>query len=144
MKWSELSDRDKVKLILEHVFGHYFVDDDSFTVRHRGDMPKDFHWPIAWWDSLVERWQTRDIASNWNTQFDPLHDMNDAMSALLQVGRRFVLVHDPNPVVGGIKFSCRIEPPSDEDELSAVGNADDALEAMNLATLRACGVEIEA
>lgn len=78
MIWDEMSDKDKTKMILDHVYGYYFVESEQYVDQHREKLPADFHWPIAWYDELHEAWGTRDISSNWNTFFDPLHNMNDA------------------------------------------------------------------
>ncbi len=89
MKWDELADKDKIKLILEHVYGYYVVEDEHFVSRNRGKLPADFHWPIAWWDETLENWGTRDISSNWNTAFDSLHDMNDAWQIVEKLYEQF-------------------------------------------------------
>jgi hypothetical protein len=78
VKWDELSDKDKVKLILERVYGYRIVESEQYVDKNRGKLPADFHWPIAWWDELHEAWGTRDRGDNWNTFFDPLNDMNVA------------------------------------------------------------------
>lgn len=78
MKWEEMSDKDKIELVLERVYDYYFVENEHYVSQHRKDLPEDFHWPIAWWDATPKQWITRDIGSNWNTAFDPLHNMNDA------------------------------------------------------------------
>src|ERR1700730_2671943 len=83
MKWSETSSRDKVSLILDRVLGYYILPDGlvhqgQLKLPHWKNSPLvDFHWPAAFWDESVERWQTRDIATD-PVLFDPCRDLNDA------------------------------------------------------------------
>ncbi len=85
MNYNELSDKDKVRLILQHVIPHEIADDIVFKGRHivierrwtKDNPVKPINWPVAAWDDAVEIWWTRDIASNWDTAFDPLHNLND-------------------------------------------------------------------
>jgi hypothetical protein len=84
MKWSELSDKDKVKLILEHIMP-YDVGDDiiinehhEVTYRDRGIGARAINWPAAAYDETTECWKIRDHSTKPSTFFDPLHDMGDA------------------------------------------------------------------
>ena len=82
MKWDELTDKDKVKLILQHVIPHDMGDDlvlkDNDIITPRGRGARAVNWPIAAWDEAIECWRTRDAGSNFLTPFDPVHNMNDA------------------------------------------------------------------
>jgi|SRR5882762_782189 len=143
MKWSELSGKDKIKLILEHVYGYYFVDDERYVSRHRGKLPKDFHWPIAWWDETLEYWSTRDISSNWNTAFDPLHDMNDTWQILEAThadgkfdGFSLTGIYMPN---NEMTYICRLNIYGKITEAAA----DTPQDAICVAVLRVHGVEVD-
>lgn len=47
VKWDTLTDKDKIKLILQHIYGYYFVESEQYVDEHLGKLPSDFHWPIA-------------------------------------------------------------------------------------------------
>ena len=81
IKWDELTDKDKVKLILEYVIPHgmgdHIVFRDLHIVVERHEKPT--RWPIAAWDDFPPgAWWIRDFGDDNDTHFDPLHDMNDA------------------------------------------------------------------
>lgn len=84
MKWSELSDKDKIELILNHVIPHDMGEHivfvmGEFHIPRGGDVHRQWNYPIAAWDNIVKCWWTRDaLESNIRKKFDPLHDMNDA------------------------------------------------------------------
>jgi hypothetical protein len=82
MKWSELDDKERTRLVLQHVMGYFALEATSTGWRTpelaRGiNAPAGFHWPIAFWNTDGECWMTKDIATD-PTFFDPLHDMNHA------------------------------------------------------------------
>ncbi len=78
MKWAELSDKERVRLVLQHVMGCFVLEATSTgwrTPEHpRGDdaVAIGFHWPIAFWNTDGECWMTRDIATD-PIFFNPLH-----------------------------------------------------------------------
>jgi hypothetical protein len=84
VKWSELTDKDKVKLIIEGIMSHdvgdHIIIDDHHEVacRDRGIGARFVNWPAAAWDETAECWKIRDHSNKPSTFFDPLHDMGDA------------------------------------------------------------------
>lgn len=92
-KWSELNDREQVRLILRDVMG-YFILDTTATGWKTPEIPEGinasdgFHWPIAFWNTDGECWMMRDIATD-PTPFNPLRDMNDAWLLFQRVLERF-------------------------------------------------------
>lgn len=79
IKWRNLADKDKVNLILQHIFGCFIYEDEQRHEEIRGIDAHNagFHYPHAYWDQGVERWCVKDVSSD-PEMFDPLHDMNDA------------------------------------------------------------------
>lgn len=146
MKWSEMSDKDKVKLILQYVIPHDMGDDLIFK---NGDIdtPKGkraINWPIAAWDELLARWQVADIGSNGATIFDPLHDMNDAWSLLDNVtshSDRFCGSSLTIPMLpsGERVYICRLNIYGRE----IVATVSTPMDAICIGLLREYGVEIE-
>lgn len=60
MKWSEMTDKDKIRTILQ-LFGHFtFESEKAFeecmknTRKDYRSLPKGFHWPVAFWDEAIE------------------------------------------------------------------------------------------
>ena len=84
MKWDDLPDRDKVKLILQHVIPHSMNDNIVFRNNHidfvkRGREATPFEYPIAAWDDFPPGiWWTYNIGDNGDATFDPLHSLSDA------------------------------------------------------------------
>lgn len=59
IRWSDTSDKEKTRLILDHVLGYFIMPDSTFKLGHfempsREEMPVGFHWPIAFWNSDVD------------------------------------------------------------------------------------------
>ncbi len=136
MKWNELTDKDKVELILKHIYGYYLVESENYveqTRENRGKFPKDFHWPIAWWDETHEAWGTRDISSNWNTFFDPLQSISDAW----EIAERFDEITISKHVAG--KYHCGLW--RSAKRFGSVGATPQ--EAICKAALKVYGVNIE-
>lgn len=79
IKWQELADKDKVKLILQHIFGCFIYEDEQRHEEIRGIDAHNagFHYPHAYWDQGVERWCVEGVSSE-PEMFEPLHNMNDA------------------------------------------------------------------
>jgi hypothetical protein len=83
MNWDTMTDKERVRLVLEHVMG-YFILEATATGWHTPEFPRGhdavaigFHWPIAFWNTDGDIWMTKDIGTD-STFFDPLRDMNDA------------------------------------------------------------------
>jgi hypothetical protein len=80
MKWNELSDKDKVKLILQHIMPYFDVSDDIVVEDNKIRAPgtRFVNWPIAAWDEAIQLWRIQDLGSKSSEIFDPLHNMGDA------------------------------------------------------------------
>ena len=93
MQWDEMSDKERVRLMLERVMG-YFVLEATTTGWRTPEFPRGtsapagFHWPIAFWNTDGECWMVKDIADD-ATFFNPLHDMNDAWQILRKMASRY-------------------------------------------------------
>src|SRR5579859_7168750 len=145
MKWAGIDDKERVRLILQHVIPHAMSD--SFRVENgdiivpRGQGPID--WPVAAWDDVANCWQTRDIGSNWLTSFDPLHDPNDGWLILdhLKPGRAGLdPQEDQNTFLTRATFVSLLE--NRMDRWWAWPKERFCTE-LCMAALRACGVQIE-
>jgi hypothetical protein len=143
MKWAELTDKDKARLILQHVIPHDMGENVRFVFNQiEVSRGKPVNWPVAAWDEGAGCWWTRDIGSNWDTAFDPLHNWNDAW----QVVR---MMNNPTPdyqhyarfidaleeIVGSTLFFDLFYCDKDGDHLTP--------ERICIAALKAVGVEIE-
>ena len=135
MNWTELSDKERVRLVLQHVMG-CFVLEATATGWHTPEFPRGtsapagFHWPIAFWNTDSEFWMTKDIATD-PTFFNPLHDMNDAWQVI-----EHTLRYAPLP--NNIEFIQWL------DRLHLWGLSKVyVLKHINILALRAFGVEIE-
>lgn len=91
VKWSELSDKDKVKLILEHILPYCNVGDDLVVEGDEirviegneirtppGEGERFANYAIAAWDESIQLWRIRWSANKPTEIFDPLHSMTDA------------------------------------------------------------------
>ena len=91
MKWSELSDKDKVKLILEHILPYCDVGDDlvvedndirvvecNETRTPTGEGERFANYSLAAWDETIQLWRIRWSVNKPSETFDPLHSMSDA------------------------------------------------------------------
>lgn len=141
MKWSEMSHRDRVQLLLQHVIPHDMGDDLVFVFEN-GDIitPKGkrpINYPIAAWDDALECWWTRDIGSNGATIFDPLCNMHAAW----QVVEEMTKISESSTVdrqLRAIKFAIWWE----KANLWAMSSSA-AADLICYQSLRICGVEIE-
>lgn len=94
-KWSELTNKEKNQLVLEHVMGCFIFESmEAFIECAKQDyqvLPQGFHWPAAYWDDRVECWIKQDRAHGQDSLsqvFDPLRDMNDAWQVIEKVLER--------------------------------------------------------
>ena len=150
MKWSEMSDKEKVRLLLTHVVPHEIADDiviEQSTVVVKRRWTPEYHvkpvaWPVAAWDEALECWQVRDCGDNSSTIFDPLHDLDTAWKLTEQ--ERFTSV--------SLERACM--PSTDEKHTYLCGLSVERKwgyhvfgstpqEAICLAALMACGVDVE-
>ena len=132
-KWAEMSDKEKTQLVLQHVMG-CFILETSEHPRGLDAVAAGFHWPIAFWDEGIERWMTRDIATD-PVIFNPLHSMDAAWLLVKKMQIVDANWYFPDFVNALVSFA---------DENSAYC----LLEAITpericLASLKACGVGIE-
>jgi hypothetical protein len=84
--WETLSEKERVRWLLEHVMG-YFILPDSACVRGHMAIPKGlegFRWPLAYYDDAIEIWYTKEIAEHPNI-FGPMYDMNDAWALIKRI-----------------------------------------------------------
>lgn len=141
IRWSDTTDKEKTRLILEHVLGYFIMPDSTFKygrfeMPSRQDIPAGFHWPIAFWNSDVDWWQTRDIATD-PVFFDPLRDLNDAWQLVERV------TQPPQSQEEAQQFrSTRFMFWFEKANLWAC-TREEAATALCVAALRACGMEVE-
>jgi hypothetical protein len=147
INWGEMSDKEKVGLIIRHVMG-YFLLPDSVYVDGRLKMPRGkqapvgFHWPIAFWNSDIELWETKDIADNLGSIFfDPLHNLNDAWQIVEKLYDHYeirLFMEKDNVQRYCVEVWYR-----DRDKLAGFGFVDSSMaEAVCIAALRAIGCEV--
>lgn len=158
IKWAETSDKEKVRLIIEHVF-HFYIMPDSVFVRGRLVMPRErldgFHWPIAFWNSDGDCWQLKDVADD-GCLFDPLRDLDDAMQIVEEINAgNFTLerVITP-PIERQVSYARYSEKPCFYEAAFYLGEnwtqtkqtyhhqADTPHEAICIAALRVRGIEV--
>jgi hypothetical protein len=87
VKWSEISEREKVRLILEHVLGWtLFADFDAYhaALWKTGEYVS-VSYPVAFWVEERECWSVRHQDHEDGEVFDPLYSMDDAWAVLLQI-----------------------------------------------------------
>ncbi len=136
MKWDELSDKDKLKLILEHVIPHGMDDSIVFKDLHImiESHEKPIQWPVAAWDDFPPgTWWIRDFGDDNDTAFDPLHDMNDAWKIAERFDEIIISKHLPG------KYHCELW----RSTRSQKSVAKTPQEAICKTALQALGVEIE-
>jgi hypothetical protein len=145
IKWSATSDREKTRLILDHVLG-YFIVPDQYVEYGKLNLPRgrtllaehpDFHWPLAFWNSSVDWWQARDIHTD-PVSFDPLRDLNDTWLVIEHI-MRLPQSRDEALEWCGPQFALWME----KTQLWACTKEQAANEIGKIA-LQACGVEVEA
>lgn len=148
IRWAELSDKDKVRLLLERVMG-YFVLEETVKGYSTPDLPKraqapaGFHWPIAFWNTDCDCWAYKDIADNGATLFHPLHSMDDVKVVRQHMAQRDALLnlHLIVYAYNRCYASFSLEPPEDSEDWSE-GNGEYCMEeAICIAALRVVGVE---
>lgn len=115
MKWDEMDEKDKTRLVLEQVMKHFILNETATGWRTpefpKGlKAPNGFHWPIAFWNTDGECWMIRGIATD-PTIFNPLHDMNDAwqITELEQFSHVEVMRYWISDVLApAYKYDCRL------------------------------------
>lgn len=141
MNWAEMDDKERVRLVLQHVMGCFVLEATAKGWRTpdipRGlNAPAGFHWPIAFWNTDGECWMTRDSATD-PTIFHPLRDMNDAWQIVEKLGK----VGESNVYIGYVPEAysrCEIIYYAEDRTIEAVG--DTPMEAICKATLKAMGM----
>jgi Phage ABA sandwich domain len=140
MKWAEMHDKERVRLVLQHVM-ECFVLEASATGWRTPEIPKGekapigFHWPIAFWNTDGECWMIRDIATD-PTVFDPPHDMNDAWQTIDYLDRPFYITRHSTDDVERIAYYAVFGRLPDVVD----AQARTPQEAICLAALRAIGI----
>lgn len=157
IKWSDTSDKEKVRLILEQVMEHFIIPEqyvqhdrwDRWDIPHGVFLSIGFHWPIAFWDDvMLKGWYIRSATANpWTFDpriFTPLRNMRDTNMLVEHIAQRF-----PHLNLQLIRYAYKrcyatfsAERTIDEEEWSE-GIGDYCMEeAICKAALRACNVEI--
>lgn len=98
IKWAELSEKEKTRLLLKHVMECYIFNTEQafrdFIEQAKKDkLTPDLCWPAAYWNEAIERWLVRD-QSHDPQPFNPLHDLN----AVWQLVER--VTHPPKKALG--------------------------------------------
>lgn len=150
MKWSEMPDKEKVRLLLTHVVPHEIADDivieqNTVVVKRRWTPlhpVEPVRWPVAAWDEGLECWQVREMGSNNSVVFDPLHDLNTAwkLTELMHIANAKLERHWFGCCDQENRYLCTLMIP---DKQLAAAFAATPQEAICLAALAANGVEIE-
>jgi hypothetical protein len=151
IKWKQLSDKDKGKLVLEHVLGYFILPDgshkDGDLIKRGLGAPAGYHDPVAFWDEWLGCYQIRDVATD-PSPFDPLHSLDDAWvivkemnkpidGPLTRYDRYGAFIDALEKIVGSTMFFDLFycDPNSDDQHLTP--------ERICLAALIACGIEVE-
>lgn len=150
IQWSELTNKEKVKLILQHVSGCFIYEDEQRHEEIRGVDAHNagFHYPHAYWDQSVEHWRVAGETSMLRPFepeiFDPLHDLNDAWH--VTEAEKFTKVELERFQTGPLvppnqQYLCRIIASGRQSYAYAYGGA--VQEAICIAVLRTCGLKVE-
>jgi hypothetical protein len=94
MNWSELSARDKIRILIEEVMGwtcYYSWDEFQAALRKGGDL-QTLNYPVAYWNTQLgyERWTVIHRNRQSGDTFNPLESMDDAW--LVAESPRFQMV----------------------------------------------------
>lgn len=134
IKWDETIEKDKVQLIIEHVFRYGIVSDS--------DSQGSNEQPIAFWDRDDMRWHLDDGEDT--ISFDPLHHMEDTWQVVEQLYKKGYDVHiemdkDNLCRYHAYGFSMRV------GGLEGDGHGSDTSmnEAICVTALRLCGIEVQ-
>lgn len=131
MKWSEMSDKDKIERVIVDVLGL-----PIFDWRHAPATG-----PHAYWNVHHSEWHVANKEDEVAKEFDPLHDMNNAWQIVecdkfdgVEVKRSLFEKLDEQ-----LKYTCLVG----IDGKLVCTFAETAQEAICIASLVAAGVEIE-
>lgn len=149
INWSEMPDKDKVRLLLDKVMGYFVLEE---TVNGEPDLskyaqsPSGFHWPIAYWGGdMLNCWQIRDIATH-PTWFNPLHDLNDAWKLMQKAdGMSVTVSYSPYAQTDTIRMAyhtCEITCWTPNTSKTYRACAETAQEALCIAFLRRTGIQV--
>jgi len=132
IKWSETSDKEKIRLILTHVMG--CTESDSLYAL---DIEK---YPVAIWVDHLACWFLEEEGKEdrrrivKSREFNPLHDMNDAWQMVgLSTGIEIQWAKGHHYYCG-IRFG--------QDDIGEGTSMEGPAEAICVAALRACGIEV--
>lgn len=81
MKWSELSDKDRVEYVITHAMRWKCFDSfkNVFNEIYKTGKYIAIEHPVAYWGEQDGQWRVSYKPDIPAEIFDPLHDMNDAM-----------------------------------------------------------------
>lgn len=87
INWSEMPDKDKVRIILKDIMGWAFYESwDTFSMQHTMRTPTSY--PVAFWNDHINKWSVFYRDEENGVTFDPLHDMNDALQIVTHIGEK--------------------------------------------------------
>lgn len=81
IKWAQTSDKDKVRLIIEHVFHFSILPDSAYVDVYTPEVVNGQ--ALAFWDANDGCWQLNDERDT--ISFDPLHHLEDAWQIVEEI-----------------------------------------------------------
>lgn len=136
IQWAELEPREKVRLIIEKVMGWRLYD--TFDEYHAAlwAMGKyvEIGYPVAFWTDRWNRWSVFYRDEEDAADFNPLEDMSSAWQIVDLCSGIELSMYSK-----GSQWHCKLW----HKEQAAIAHANTPQEAICIAALRACGVEVE-
>jgi hypothetical protein len=142
VKWAEISDKDKVKLVIDHLFGWLTFDSSEAYYDELWKTGKLVHtpYPVALFDDDWEVFREEDKDAD---TFDPLHSMNSAWEIVEKLYERFD-VRLSVDLDNMEKYYVQVWKQRCSDTMVGYGSSKESMpEAICKAALRACVTEIE-
>jgi Phage ABA sandwich domain len=140
MKWSEMSDKDKVKLILQHVLSYEHIE-EMYAGMNLGLLSK---FPVALWNRKISQWQIGDVAGCYPRQFDPLRNMNDAWQIVEKLHEKYDVCLMVKQGEVQQKYFFQLYDRNSHETQDGMQSNISMQDTICLAALDVCGVEIEA
>jgi transcriptional regulator with XRE-family HTH domain len=155
IKWNELSNKDKTRLILEHVLKwRVFEDFDAYHSKlwEAGEYV-EIEFPVAYWHKELEHWCVYSKEEEDTGIFAPLINLDDAWVVVKEMNKPvnhpdwpfpkyapyIEFIHVLEKIVCSTMFFdlfyCDPDPESDDQHLTG--------DRICLAALIACGIEID-
>lgn len=141
MKWATVSDREKTRLILEHILKWtYFTDFDTYhsALWQTGEWVSVGN-PVAFWSEDRDQWSVQYQDHEDGEIFDPLHSMDTA--CMLPESPAFFGANTEIVCVPMAYWRCSID--FHQRGVYFHGYAAKPAEAICIAFLRAVGIDIE-